>query len=251
MSFSMFLKSHNASHFISCIVCVTIGGIIRILYCWKYPIPVRDAYDYEMFLRQWYSTGIIPQTVFYPPLGLYLMKIPVSWGYMDIMKGGICVNMILGLCLIITFIQIARSLNDSLLLMYCVGLISATHPALIEFSCHMLRENSYLFFCSISVLFVILFLKQRMVPYLMITSTCLSAAFLCRTEAIELLFYTIIIYLINSQENIKKRLKDVLFTILISVVSFIVILSLIDVPLNYYSKSLGYLNRTVVYQWLN
>ena len=217
-------------------VSVGVGFIIRLLYCICYPVPVRDAFSYQKIIEEWNETGILPDTEAYPPLGLFLLKAPSSLFSIDTIKGGVIVNMLLGLGIIILSICISYQIIRSHFVVGLVGLIVATHPTLVGYSCQLLRENSYLFFCDFSILFAIRFYKDKRIPNLLGTAFFSAAAFLCRHEAIEmLLFYSIFILLWNKEE-LKRRMINctVLFTFFF--LTCISISYAIGVPLEYYKS---------------
>ncbi len=214
-------------------VCVLIGSIVRIAYCLKYPVPVRDSYEYMFIIREWIETNSIPIEKPIPPLGLFLMKIPTTYFGYEIIKGGIVINILLGLLIIITLIKISDEITPSPLLALCIGILSATHPTLIRYSCEMLRENSFLLFSSFAVISCIRFLKGT-TGYLILASICLAAGYLCRHEGIEFAFFFGALILFNPKIELKKRGLYSMIYIVLFMFSLVAISLCIGIPKEYY-----------------
>ena len=62
-------KQRDKRIFIDCIVCMAIGAIVRLFYCLSYFVPVRDAFVYEDYIRQWILQGNIPDGFLFPRSG--------------------------------------------------------------------------------------------------------------------------------------------------------------------------------------
>lgn len=215
-------------------ICVALGGMARVFYCWKYPVPVRDAFRYKEFIVQWIDTGIIPEGTYFPPLGLYLLKIPGSLCGYDIMKGGIVVNMILGLSIILILIKISSCLYPSALSVLCTGLLAAGHPTLIQYSCQMTRENTYLFFSCLAVLFTIKNSISSCHCFILLVSLFSAAAFLCRFEALELVPLVNLAIFLNRKKNIAERFKQSFLYNSFYIIFFNAIIYLIHVQITYF-----------------
>jgi len=219
------------------VLCIIIGGIFRVLYCLKYTVPVRDSIGYAAFIKNWISSGIESNTRTFPPLALYFVKTVSPWFNYDVMKTGRIINILFGLAIIIVAIKLTAVICKSNLAMLMVGLICATHPTLIHFSCQMLRENPYLFFCTLAAFTATKYYIERKTIYLYISGMLSSAAFLCRFEGGEVLIALIILVFLNSGiKSIKK--KSVIALILIGsfLGSFFIISEMIGVSPDYYLR---------------
>ena len=142
--------------FLSTIICIIIGIVLREAYLLKYPVPVRDSYKYYEFIKEWNSFSEGPTNGKYPPLGLFILKIPYSLYNYDIIKGSTLINNILGVAIIILAIRIAFLLSNNYFTTISTGLIFGTHPTLVKYSCEAIRENTYIFFLFLSFLELII-----------------------------------------------------------------------------------------------
>lgn len=218
------------------IACAVLAGTTRVLYCWKYPVPARDAFTYKSFMELWNSSGIFPMTDNFPPLSIYLLKIPASLFFYDTIKGGVIVNVILGIAIIILLVNISHKIIPSYSVATAIGCIAATHPSLIHYSCQMLRENSYLFFTSLWILSITDFLKKKKVINIAFAGLFTSAACLCRFEALELFIISCIIIMFWSKTKNSIKLKILGFYVSVFFLSHILIMTFINVPLSYYKQ---------------
>lgn len=217
------------------IPCVALGGLIRVIYCIVYPVPVRDSFKYKEFIELWDYSGIIPGKSYYPPLSIFILKIPYSlFGY-DVIKGGTIINIVLGLGIIIALIKIAYALFPSKAAALCSGILVATHPTLIHYSCQMTRENSYLFFSCLATYFFIKSLtrtsKLFYVAYAAIFSSC---ALLCRFEALELFAIFVLWITFSNLKSFSKGIKKLFLFISFSIISFGSIVYIMNVPFSYF-----------------
>lgn len=217
------------------VLCVLIGGLTRVLYCWKYPVPARDAYSYRNFIEEWINTGTIPEGRT-PPLGSYLMKLPAEHLHCDILLGGTSVNVLLGVWTILVLIKISKEITHSNLIAAFTGIFAATHPFLVQHSCQAIRESSYLFFICVSILFFVHYFKSKYIYYLLLSSFFSAAAFLCRMEALELFIIFGVITLLLKRNGLKKRIEDFGIWCTSYVGSFLLITYCIGVPLGYYKS---------------
>jgi len=215
-------------------VCATIAAATRIMYCLMYSIPIRDSYTYKKFIEQWISNGAIPENGGYPPLGLFLLKIPAELFQCEIIRGGIIVNITIGLFIVIELIRLSREIVNSSFVALCVGLISATHPLLIDFSCHMSRENSYMLFCCLSIIFFIRFLKRGSYALASGSSFCSALAFLCRDEALELAVIIVSIICFCKNMSRTRRVKTISVFAAGYLLSILMTLYAIGVPCSYF-----------------
>ena len=90
----------NKSLFIIIILCLCLGGAIRIVYCIKYPVQPRDVYRYIYEMENW-GKEQTDELINVPYLSLYLLNLPHKILKCDIIKGGICVNVLVGQLIVI------------------------------------------------------------------------------------------------------------------------------------------------------
>ena len=219
------------------IVCIILGAILRITYCWKYPVPVRDSFEYEDFIVQWKNTGEIPVRIGYPPLFMYIVKSLSEFFDYPIMETGIVINIIMGLGIIAVLMHISYLMTSSNLAVLCIGLFSATHYSLIQYSCQMTRENSYLLFGCLSFLNFLLFYKKRIkfIPVIL-CSIFVALACLCRHEALEIIIIYIGMIMLNKRITSKKKTMYLVFLCLTTAISFYVIVHCIGLSDVYYKQ---------------
>ena len=218
--------------------CLAIGFIVRFFYLLVYPVPVRDSFKYMMFIESWLETGEYPTNYPFPPLSVYLLKLPHELCNCDLIRSGIVVNMVLGLLIIVLIIKISSNLNCSICYSTCLGLIAATHPTLVHYSCQVLRENSFLFFCCLSVLSMISYLKKHNIIYYIASSFFIVSSCLCRYEAMELIVVLGVVILFLNKEKKRKKVLLLFVFFLIAITAVFIISCAIGVPLDYYCKAL-------------
>ena len=109
----MTIQNLKVNLFLIDIICVALGGLIRVIYCVVYPVPVRDAFQYKEFIELWNDSGIIPSDSSLPPLSMFLLKTPYSLFEYDVIKGGTIINIVLGLGIIITLIHVSYEIFPS------------------------------------------------------------------------------------------------------------------------------------------
>lgn len=236
---------HNSKNilFLIDILCVALGGLIRVIYCIAYPVPVRDAFQYKKFIELWSCSGIIPGDSYFPPLSIFLLKIPYSLFKYDIIIGGTIINIVLGLGIIITLINVSHEIFPSKIAPLCCGLLVATHPTFVRHSCHMTRENSYLFFSCLATLFFIKSLNRARKPYYVAFAAIFSScAFLCRFEAIELFVVFVLLIIYTNLKSFSIGVKKLFIFISFSIISFGSILYITSVPFSYFLND-SYLSK--------
>lgn len=161
-------------------------------------------------------TGKYPGWFSFPPLGPFILRIPALYFDTDIMKGGIVVNMILGLCIISVLVLISKEILFSDLIATGLGIIAAVHPSLVHYSCHLLRENTFLLFSSLAVLCALRHMKFHTRRNVVFSAVFTVMATLCRHEGIELLAVFCVLFFLNpTKPDCATRFKTV-FLFLIS-----------------------------------
>lgn len=169
------------------IFCAVLGLLFRLFYFLRYPVQTRDAYFYQVLIEQWETNGEIVDRISFFPLSIWIMKIPYHLFHYDIIKGGILINILLGILLIIVAIKILSRLFKNNYVVFIAGCILATHPALVRFSCSLLRENSYLLFSLLAFSALLKYCIKKDLLNLVAVGIFGALAFLCRLEGIEFL----------------------------------------------------------------
>ena len=151
--------------YLLCFFISLIGIACRMAYCVRYPVQPRDAYTYEQLIRNWEKTGLLSDAFVGIPFSLWILKAPYHFFRFDISKSGIAINCLLGILIIIISIIIADELFKNTYISFLSGLVFATHPILVRFSCSFLRENLYLFFTMMSILTAVKYYKSVGIKY--------------------------------------------------------------------------------------
>ena len=194
IAFSMHVPSKRKVFLIE-LLCIIIGAIPRVFYCIRYPVQPRDAYKYEAIITRWETTGNFTDELDFFPLSLWILKAPYHFLHYDIQKGGIIINTVIGLLLIILCIRIISRYTSNNYVLLIVGLCAATHPMLIRMSCSFLRENSYLLFSILSFSTLLKYWNSFHLKDLILTSLFASMAFLCRLEGVEfVMIYCLLLF---------------------------------------------------------
>ena len=229
-------KKKNA--FLIFLICAAIGSIIRVVYLWCYPVPVRDAFTYIEYIDLWDKFGVFPCDNTLSPLGIYLLKIPKDILSFDTCTSGIITNMVLGLCIIYLCIKISLMIFPSSLYAFCIGLLTATHPTLVHYSCQMLRENSFLFFCCLSILFLINYYKSARTYNVIFASVFAASAYLCRYEALEVCLILSLAVLLKKRANQWKRVQSFIIFFIGIAATIVMFSCFLGVPLKYYHNAI-------------
>ena len=228
------------------VICVIAGGIVRIAYCFNYPVPVRDSYVYYDLIEKWNRTGEIPLDKVIPPLGLYLLRMPCHLLFCDIIKGSICINIILSLSTIVVFIVLSSKILKSNALLLLCGIMFASHPRLVQYSCQATRETSYLFFTCNALFIILYYVKTCRVWYLVLSGVLACCAIMCRYEGFEsfVICFFCILLAQNTKLSIKRRLQNCGIFILSYIACFFLIMRMFDISPMFYHHVLWVAMRT-------
>ena len=214
----------NRVFFVS-VFCMIVGILVRLFYCVLYPVQPRDAYVYGAVISQLKETGKIPAHVSYYPLSLWILKIPHQLFNYDSIKGGIIVNMLLGLLIIAIVVYFISRYFKNIFSLIFVGLLAATHPSLVRFSCSCLRENSYLFFFLLVLMLLSSYSSGGGKLFSIVLAGIFGAcAFLCRLEGLEIVgivFIVMFIFFLSKRLGLSKAACHFcVFLIVFSVTAF-------------------------------
>lgn len=228
--------------FLIAVICLVIGALTRIAFCIRYPVQPRDAYVYESVVREWINTGMIPERVTYFPLSLWFFRVASCFVHYDIIKGGIIVNQVIGLLFIVVTIYLFSYYFKNVSILYIVGLIIATHPTLVRFSCCLLRENTFLLFASLSVYSFVCYYGKTNIATLTAASVFGALAFLCRLEGLEVIvvLFLLLLYLfIQKKISVLRAFYHAIIFIVIFVFLAITVCSFLNLRIpNYKSVKL-------------
>lgn len=184
-------------------ICILLGLLLRLMECIRFPVQPRDAYEYESIIREWEDNGEMPRQ-YKGPLSLWLLKSPHHFFGLDTIKGGVIVNNAIGILLMLIVMQEAFNFFKSDCIVLLVGMIMATHPQLIRFSCFFLRENSYLLFSVFFLGALARYCNCNRLGYIVKAAIMGALAFLCRQEGLEFLAIACIAIMLAGLFNGKK-----------------------------------------------
>ena len=214
------------------IIFITI--VVRLGYCIKYPVPIRDSYKYIDFLENWnYDTSDKP----YPPLALWILQTPNKFLGIDTYKGGVGINCACAVLIVILIGKVIELTTKSQRIMFIGMLFASTHPTLVDLSCHFSRDNIFFLFMILAFYFLLKKQCTKKGVYLFYAGISTGFCILSRHEGIEL----IMIYMIwNFFDYFKKKPKLIIqiiesgvfyFSIFISI---ILAIKIINVSTQYY-----------------
>lgn len=213
------------------LLCVLFGLIVRLGYLIKYPVQPRDAYEYEMIITNWERHGRIVDKVAFFPFSLWILKIPNKLFHYDIINGGIIINVVLGLLMIVILMKISIGVTKNKMAPLIAGLLVASHPTLVRLSCSFLRENTFLFFFLLEM---VLFFKYYLsLNYLLLIASSVMGAlcFLCRLEGLEgigIFFIIIVSLCCQKRMKITKGVYHLLLFVLFFVSTSLLICSILN-----------------------
>ena len=239
-------QKHGNSLFYICIACVIISSLTRVWYCLNYPVPVRDSYKYMQLIKYWDIYKELPKNNTIPPLSLFFLKIPSHFLPIDIITGGVVSNIVFGTLIVITSILIIGHFPSSKLLILITGIVVATHPTLVYYSCHMLRENSYLLFCFLIAYSIIANYNKRDYYHLMLEGIYAGMACLVRYESLEIIIIWLLLTAINPKKSKRAKLNETSLFLLSFVVTILLIDYYLDIPLRYYINSYYKVEKKVI-----
>ncbi len=219
---------------------MAIGAFARIFYCLKYPVPVRDAYEYAENIADWSETGVLHSSRRIPPLFLFFVKECSSFFDYDIMKTGVVLNVLFGLVLIGLSIVIANKLSGSWMICFIVGAIAATHPTMVEYSCQLLRENSFLVFLFLEFILLMEYSKTQKLHLILICAFCGMCSVFCRFEGVEtiILIIAAIIFFNLKKKHFNKCMLDLASYICMVVFSFFLLNQIMGISNRYYIEAI-------------
>ena len=209
--------------------------IIREVYLIKYPVPARDSFEYVHFFYEWEKTKTIPLDRAFPPIAMMLLQFPHRLFGVELIKGGILLNFILGLCIVYLVCRTTKLITKSNLCVLLVGGMAATNPSLVHYSCQFLRDNIYLFFCSLCIVkSTELCYRYKFVTLLEIAFFS-SMAYLSRHEGIELFLIEITVLLFLKNVSVLKKARIIFLYCLLCAVCFGAVLLISGLDISYYS----------------
>ena len=220
-----------------------VGIIARELYLLKYPVPARDSFVYYDLINNWDT--IIKNQIQeerFPPLSIFLLKIPHTLFNYDIIKGAILINCTLGIAVIALIAKIAFLLTKRTIIAFSTGIVFGTHPTLIKYSCEALREKTYIFFLCLSLLYFLFYIRKEKLLMLLLATFFSCCATLCRYEGLE--FLTVLfVYILFFKKTKTLQKKVALFALVVigSMLSIFTIIKIINIPLDYFQITYSYI----------
>ncbi len=191
--------------------------------------------------EEWLKNGMIEKTTVFFPFSIWVMKIPCHFFNCRVLIAGITTNVIIGLLLIIICMRLSKMICNSEIIAITSGLIIATHPSLVYFSCNYMRENVYLLNCSLCIYVLLRYLKKRNTFYIGYAGVFTALAIMARLEGAELI--PIVILCIVAY-NVKRR-KYINIVLLTGLFLFIMLASIYSfcMTIDYDIQDLIYIAR--------
>lgn len=229
------VKVKKAKYPIVVFAILSLSFIIRCFYLIMYPVPARDSYIYLHFLHEWENTNTIPISETFPPIAMMFFRFPHQYLGCELVKGGILLNCILGLFIVYFICQATKRITKSNLCVLLVGGLAATNPSLVRYSCQFLRENIYLFFCSLCVKeSVEIYYKYSHIALLKIAFFSVLSCF-SRHEGYELFLLEIIFLLFLNRVSFSKKIKIIFLYCTLYAVCFGLLLLITGIDIDYFS----------------
>ena len=192
--------------FLLCIVFVVFGLFLRCLHIVEYSIQSRDSYTYMDDIAHFQKNELVTEK-HHPVLSIYLMSIPSRYFGLDNTKGGVIVNMMLGVWTVFLIVKTSFNILKSVLLTSCAGILTASNSNLIYYSTQLLRETSFLFFVCAALELLTRKEPDKLLKTFMLGfyTTC---AVLCRVEGVEIVIvyflFKAVFFLFDKQKTAKK-----------------------------------------------
>lgn len=206
----------------------------RMLYCILYNVPNRDSFTYMKTIDEW-TTNYPPESLNgVPPLGIYILKQASSILGFGTMKSGYCANIVMSIISVILLTETFKLLCRSRTIGILIGILAATNPTLVENSCSLTRESSYFLFSCMSLFNTIKYIKHRSYYYILCATICISAAYACRHEGIELIIIFFGIILFIPKENFANKTLKTSFALSVFCLMLILLPITIRIPLSFY-----------------
>lgn len=241
-------RSKNKRYILYCLIFL-LALCVRIIRLIIAPLLSRDAVqylnqavlwsqtnDYSSFLR----LGINPQ----PPLPIWTIKKLMFLGF-GAETSGRALGIFTGALIPVIGFVLAEKITKNIF----VGIVSASililHPSLIAYSIQPLRENYYLLFSCLFLVYLTEAVKRNASTYWLGCGLIMALCFFCRYEAIELAFITpllIILLRISHRITTKDALKNELCCIIGIAIATTLLLSMVDYDCSFISKINMYTN---------
>lgn len=224
---------------------MALGLALRINYLIVNNVQPRDAYKYERFIIEWNKTGEAQAGYNFPPFSVFLLKKPNDiWG-VGIIKGGVTLNMIIGIYIIFLTIIISEKIIANNLTRIIAGFLVATNIQLIKYSCSFLRENIYLFLYLLIIYCGIKYYKSKARGVLAALGVLSALCMMTRYEAGEIIlyfFFFLILIALNNKSKIKSNviflLKEMTVYSAMYCLTLVLVSSIMNISSNYYLSSI-------------
>lgn len=227
-----------------------IGCIARLIKLLLDPLLLRDSVLYLHLADIWFETGdyanVIKTKTITPPLPLYLIKKTMLITYSSEIAGR-SISLFLSSMIPVFGYIIALKLFKKVKVAIICAFLLVFHPKMISYSIQPLRENYYLFFLGLVIIFAIKGIKDH--KAFIASGVFLSFAIFCRYEAIETL---LIIPIVMGYSYSKRQIS--LRGLYISLCSFcfgcittcFILLSITNYDLSFISKMSQYTENIVI-----
>lgn len=226
----MTLKYKSLIRIIFIIILFFSAYIPRLMYYVHCPIQWRDSYSYKHYVEIWHKTGSYSSVDQYDktnvitPFSVFLLRFIYSLSNYSYYVTCVSLYIVLGSSTVLIAYRILRELNFNFSFSIFMCLILSSNYSLINYSTQVTRDNLYLFFCSLTLLFFFRLLKRFVLVDYLCVAFFSACSFLTRYEGFELLFIFSFGFLCCKKYSLLYRIFIiVLFFILFAFISYSVI----------------------------
>ena len=221
-------KSSAFFLFLTAVACMILGGIARVAFLIHYPVHVRDSYRYAKIIESMDFTDLGT-----PAVGVYFLSIPHRYFHYDIIRGCIVMNVCIGVLIILLTIFISNIWFKNSYAAFLTGIVAATTPSLIYYSCNLLRENFYLLFIECFIIFETKQYKGSSLFNTFMCSLFATLTMLVRIEGMELFIIFVFVEIFIRWKKKKQLYLNVLYFITSTLFVLLILFYVFSFPINY------------------
>ena len=144
-------------------------------------------------------------------------------------------NVVLGLGITILLVDLSARITHSNIIALCVGLIAATHPTLVHYSCQILRENSFILFGTLLWIIMLEYYKRGLLMYVLLGGVISAMSFMCRLEGMEFVFVYTGLILLRENNLLKNKIKRCLIYLACFALTVAIVIEMLNVNYSYVS----------------
>ena len=232
-----------------CVLIFLAALLFRLVELALNPLLSRDAALYLTQAELWYETGDYTKTLLpgneVPPLQLWTIKTIMALGC-GAEVAGRTMSLFLGSLLPAVAFLLAWKIGGRIRIALVAALLTIVHSELASYSYQPLRENYYLFFEGLLLVFLVDAARKDAVWKWCICGILFSLAFFSRYEILEflLLIPLLLAFLVfRRRMKLKRAFANISAFYLFSGLTFLSLLSLVDFDITFLARFTYYLNK--------